>query len=146
MEKDLGMVFLDRFLVPAMAGNPSAARQIHEAAGMPLAMLFGWCDHPEADTSWKPWNHASNHGSDERRLNGIEEMLIEDALPLKIHRKRMWIIARWITIETRGGWIDMRLSSVSSPMHRVLHLYLICHLAVRCPMLRWFGAAARSER
>jgi thioesterase domain-containing protein len=55
LEKDLDVIFRDRFLMPAMAMDPHAATQIHEATGVPLAMLHRWRDHLEVDATWRPW-------------------------------------------------------------------------------------------
>jgi hypothetical protein len=80
LEKDLEVIFHDGFLVHAIARDPHAARQIHEATGVPLPILYKWRDHLEVDATWRPWNHKVNHGSHRRKLNDIEEKMIEEAL------------------------------------------------------------------
>jgi hypothetical protein len=75
--KDLEVIFSDRFLVHAMAMDPHAARQIHEATGVPLPTLHKWRDHLELDATGRPWNHKVNHGSHNCKLNEFEEKLIE---------------------------------------------------------------------
>jgi hypothetical protein len=45
LEKDLEVIFRDRFRVHAMARDLHAARQIHEATGVPLATLYKRRDH-----------------------------------------------------------------------------------------------------
>jgi hypothetical protein len=79
----------------------------------------------EVDAMWRPWNHKVNHGSHRRKLNDIEEKVIEEALNErsargeKIDRKLVQIVVRQITLETRGVRIDMCLSSMGNLMHRL---------------------------
>jgi hypothetical protein len=124
LEKDLEVIFSDRFL-HAMARDPHAARQIHEATGEPLPTLYKWRDHLEVGATWRPWNHKVNHGSHKRKLKVIEVKLIEEALNErsarggKTDRKPGRTVVRQITLETRGVWIDMCLSSMGYLMHRL---------------------------
>jgi hypothetical protein len=77
------------------------------------------------DAAWRPWNHEANHGSHIRKLNDIEEKLIEEAPNERsaggerIDRKLVQIVVRQVTLETRGRWIDMCLSSMGYLMHRL---------------------------
>jgi hypothetical protein len=98
------VIFADGFLVNAMARDQHAARQIHEACGVPLATLCAWGDHLGVDDTW---NDKVNHGSPNRKLNDMEEKLIEEAVNErsargeKLCRKPVQIV-RQITLETRG--------------------------------------------
>jgi hypothetical protein len=111
LEKDLDVIFHDRFLVHAIARDPHAARQVHEATGVPMPTLYSWRDHLEVDATWRPWNHIVDHGSHRRKLNDLEEKRIEEALNERsargewIDRKLVQIVVRQITLETRG-WLD----------------------------------------
>jgi hypothetical protein len=108
LEKDLEVIFSDRFLVHAMARDPHAARQIHEATGVPLPTLYRWRDRLEVDATWRPWDHQVNHGSHNCELNVLEEKRMEETLNVrsaraeKIDRKLVQIVVRQITLETRG--------------------------------------------
>jgi hypothetical protein len=51
LEKDLELIFHDRFRVHAIARDPHAARQIHEATGVPMPTLCKWRDHLEVDAT-----------------------------------------------------------------------------------------------
>jgi hypothetical protein len=124
LEKAIEVVSRDRLLVPAIARDPHAARHIHAATGMPLATLYAWRDHLEVDATWIPWNHKVNHGSHSRKLNDIEEQLIEDALNERsargeeIDRKLVRIVVRQLTLETRGVWlecVDWHVSVIHGP-------------------------------
>jgi hypothetical protein len=111
LEADLEVIFRDRFLAHAMARDPHAARQIHEATGVTLPTLHKWRDPLEVDATWRPWNHKVNDSSHNCKLGVIEEKLIEEALNErsargeKIDLKLVWMVMREITLETRGsGW------------------------------------------
>jgi hypothetical protein len=60
------------------------------------------------DATWRPWNHKVNHGSHIRKLNDLEEKLIEEALNErsaggeKVDRNLVQIVVRQITLEARG--------------------------------------------
>jgi hypothetical protein len=77
------------------------------------------------DATWRPWNHKVKQGSHRRKLNDIEEKMIEEALNErsargeKIDRKLVQIVVRQITLETRGVWIGMCVSSMGNLMHRL---------------------------
>jgi hypothetical protein len=109
LEKDLEILFHDRFLVHAIARDPHAARQIHEATGVPMRTSHKWRDHLEVDATWRSWNHKVHHRAHRRKLNEVEEKLIEDALNErsacgeKIDRKLVQIVVRQIALETRGA-------------------------------------------
>jgi hypothetical protein len=105
--------------------DPHAATQIHEATGLPLTTLYTWRDHLEVDATWGPWNHKVNHGSHSRKLNDMEELVIEEApnwrsaLGEKIDRMLVQIVVRQITLGTRGVWVEMCLSSLGCLRHRL---------------------------
>jgi hypothetical protein len=87
--------------------------------------LYKWRDHFEVDATWRPWNHEVNHGSHKHKLNDIEEKMIEEALNElsaggeKMDRKLGQMVVRPITLETRGVWVEMSLSSLGRLMHRL---------------------------
>jgi hypothetical protein len=125
LEKDLEVIFRDCFLVHAIARDPHAARQIHEATGVPMRTLCKWRDHLAVDASWRPWNQTVNPSLHNRKLTDHEENQSGEARMARcargesIDRKLAQIVIRQITLETRGVWVSMCLSSVSGLMHPV---------------------------
>jgi hypothetical protein len=61
--RHLEVILHGRLLVHAIAKDPHATRQIHEATGVPMRTLYKSRDHLEVDATWRPWNHKVNHGS-----------------------------------------------------------------------------------
>jgi hypothetical protein len=138
LEKDLEVIFRDRFLVHAMAMDPHASTQIHEATGVQLTTSHARRDHLEVDGTWRPWNHRVNHGSHNCKLNDFEEKLSEEALNErrsargeKIDGKLGHIVVRQITLQTRGVWIAMCLSSRGCLMHHLAFTPRAAHVQRR---------------
>jgi hypothetical protein len=116
IEKDLEVIFRDRFLMHAMAMDPHSARQIHEATGMSLTTLYKWRDHPEMAATGGQWNHKVNHGSHRCRLNAIEEKLIEQALSgPRAERGSIGSWCRLLCGRSRSGHAASGLKCVCQP-------------------------------
>jgi hypothetical protein len=79
IETDLEVILRDRFPVRAMARDPHAAGQTHEASGVPLAGFHARRDHLEVDATWRPWNHDVTRGTHNCRLNEMKEKPVEEA-------------------------------------------------------------------
>jgi hypothetical protein len=85
--------------------------------------LYKWGGDLQVDATWRLWNNRVDHGSDRRKLSDIEEKMIEEALNErwargeKIDGKPVQIVVRQITLETRGVWLNMCLSSMGRLMH-----------------------------
>jgi hypothetical protein len=133
LEKDLEVIFHDRFLVHAIARDPHAARQIHEATGVPLPALYKWRDHLEVAATWRPWNHKVNHGSQRRKLNDIEGKMIDEALNGRSARGGR-SIGSWCRLScgrSRSGHAGSGLTCVCHPSGCLTHR--LCFTPRGCP-------------
>jgi hypothetical protein len=99
--------------------------------------LYDWRKQLRIDRSWRPWHHKSNHGSHRRQLTDTEERLIEEAVweraarGGKTDRKLVRIVVRAVTLETRGSWIDICVSSIGNLMHRLHFTRRVAHVQRR---------------